>query len=519
MPESPPTIGHHIDGKDIFEGDILDRHNPADYDNVAARYHDGTPGIMNAAVDAADRAFEKWADTTPSLRGEVLFYAAMLLNTPEWRARFVQAMVEEIGKTTAGANGEVTKTFNILRYMAGLPTHTRGDVFNADQPKVHMYSGSEPVGVAGLVGPFNFPLAVAVWKAAAALAAGCTVVLKPSPHAPRTSALIAELFEEAMRAFDANNKDILKKSGIGPGVINVVHGGPEVVSALVQHQLVQALSFTGSSKVADSILMQAMMRKPRSLDPAHFVSEGGGDNAIVVLADADLKMAASAAVTATNIGEGQRCTATKRIFVDESVADEFLRLYMEEIRELQVGPGSDPKNDVGPLVTPAAIDDVIRAVEESIACGMHPLLGGRRLQDGILARGNFMEPTLLEGDRLNPGHRAIREEIFGPVAGFQRIRGFEEGLEAVNDNPHRHVAGVFTTNLRLAYEFLRRAKAGMRHVNNSTLGGDVQAPFGGMGGATSYGPQEMGPMAMEPFLKHYTAGVNWSDKVLGGRAR
>lgn len=514
MPESPQPIGHHINGQDVLEGDVFDRHNPAHYDDVVARFHDGVPAIMNAAVDSAGKAFEKWSETTPSVRGEVLFHAAALLNTPEWRARFVKAMVDEIGKTAAGANGEVTKTFNILRYMAGLPTHTRGDVFNADQPKVHMYSGSEPVGVAGLIGPFNFPLAVAVWKAAAALAAGCTVVLKPSPHAPMTSALIAELFEEAMRKVGA-----LKQAGIGPGVINVVHGGPEVVSALVQHQLVQALSFTGSSKIADSILLQAMTRKPRALDPAHFVSEGGGDNAIVVLADADLKMAASAAVTAANIGEGQRCTATKRIFVDESAADEFLRLYIEEVRELKVGPGSDPKNDIGPLVTPAAIDDVMRAVKESVANGMQSLIGGRRLQDGILARGNFMEPTLLEGDRFNTGHRAIREEIFGPVAGFQRIRGFEEGLEAVNDNPHRHVAGVFTTNLRLAYEFLRRAKAGMRHVNNSTLGGDVQAPFGGMGGATSYGPQEMGPEAMRPFLQPYTAGVNWSDKVLGGRAR
>lgn len=242
MPETTqvPIIGHHFNGEDVFEGDIIDRHNPADDDEVVAKFHDGTPEIMDRAVDSADRAFGKWAETTPSLRGEVLFYAAQLLNTPEWRARFVQAMVQEIGKTTAGANGEVTKTFNILRYMAGLPTHTRGNVYNADQPNVHMYDVSEPVGVAGLITPFNFPLAVAVWKAAAALAAGCTVVLKPSPHAPMTSALIVELFEEAMGKVDA-----LKKADIGPGVINVVHGGPDVVSALVRHRLIQAISFTG----------------------------------------------------------------------------------------------------------------------------------------------------------------------------------------------------------------------------------------------------------------------------------
>lgn len=514
-----PLIGHHIDGKDVFEGAIIDRHNPAADDEVVAKFHDGTPEIMNVAVDSADKAFGKWAETTPSLRGEVLSYAEQLLNTPEWRARFVQAMVQEIGKTTAGANGEVTKTYNILRYMAGLPTHTRGNVYNADQPKVHMYDVSEPVGVAGLITPFNFPLAVAVWKAAAALAAGCTVVLKPSPHAPMTSVLIAELFEEAMKRFDANNKDILKKANIGPGVINVVHGGPDVVSALVRHRLIKAISFTGSSKVADSLLGEAMARTPRRLDPANFVSEGGGDNAIVVLADANLKMAASAAVTASCIGEGQRCTATKRIFVDEAVADEFLRLYLDEVRGLKVGPGSDPKNDVGPLVTPQALDMVLNAVRNSIWDGMFPLVGGRRLEEEGFSRGAFMEPTLLEGDHNNPRHRALQEEIFGPVAGFSRIRGLDEGIEAVNDNVHRHVAGVFTEDLRDAFEFTRRAKAGMRHVNNSTLGGDVQAPFGGMGGATSYGPQEMGPRAMEPFLQHATVGINTGESVLGGRAR
>lgn len=487
----------------MLEGNVLDRHNPADYDDVVAQFHDGTPAIMDAAVDSANRAFEKWADTTPSVRGDVLFEAAELLRTPEWRARFVAAMVREIGKTTAGANGEVTKTFNILRYIGGLPKHSRGEVYNADQPKVHMYSGSEPVGVAGLVGPFNFPLAVAVWKAAAALAAGCTVVLKPSPHAPMTSALIAELFE---------------KAGIGPGVINVVHGGPEVVSALVRNKLVQAISFTGSTKVGNDIVLQAITRTPK-IDTQNIVCEMGGDNAILVLADADLKMAASAAVTSSCIGEGQRCTATKRILVDEDVAKEFLELYLEEVRGLQIGPGADPKNDVGPLVTPAALDDVMHAVEESVANGMHPLIGGQRLTDGSFERGNFMAPTLLKGDPRNAGHRALREEIFGPVAGFAEIHGFEEGLAAVNDNDHRHVAGIFTRDLLLAHEFLRRAKAGMRHVNNSTLGGDVQAPFGGMGGATSFGIQEMGPRAMEPFLRHYTAGLNYGDKVLGGRAR
>ena len=514
MPESIQTFGHHIDGKDVFEGDVLERRNPANNDEVVAKFHDGTPAIMDRAVDSADRAFEKWADTTPSLRGEVLFNAAVLLRSPEWRTRFVQAMVAEIGKTAGGANGEVTKTFNILRYMSGLPTHTRNDVFNADQAGVHMYSTSEPVGVAGLITPFNFPLAVNVWKLAAALAAGCTAVIKPSPAAPITSALIVELFKEAMGQVKA-----LADAKIGPGVINVVHGGPEVVSALVRNQLTQALSFTGSTPVGKEILRQAITRDGQPLDPGNFVAEMGGDNAILVLADADLDMAVSAAITGAFIGEGQRCTATKRILVDTSVAEEFLKRFLKEIELLKVGPGTDPASDIGPLVSPQALDAVMAAIEESKANGMQLLHGGGRLISGIFAKGNFMQPTVLQGDPRNPNHVALRKEIFGPVAGFSAVKGLDAGIDAINDNPHRHVAGVFTRDLGMEAEFVKRVKVGMLHVNNSTLGGDGQARFGGLGGDTSFGPQEMGPDAMEPFLRHKTVGVNSSGKVLGGRAR
>ncbi|MBI4994048.1 aldehyde dehydrogenase [Candidatus Peregrinibacteria bacterium] len=514
MSEFLPTLGHHINGTGVFEGDVVERRNPADNRQVVAQFYNGTSETMNYAVNSANEAFEKWADTPPPLRGEVLLNAATMLNTEEFRKAFVEAMVAEIGKTKGGADGEVTKTIKILRYMAGLPTHTRDDAYHGDQPGVHMYSRSEPVGVAGLITPFNFPLAVTVWKAAAALAAGCTVVIKPSPHAPMTSALIVELFKKAIENISA-----LKNAQIGPGVINMVHGGPDVVQALVRNQIVQAVSFTGSTPVGKEILRQAIMREGQPLDPRNFVAEMGGDNAILVLADANLRNAASAAVTGAFIGEGQRCTATKRILVDERVAEDFLQLFLEETRGLKVGPGADPSSDIGPLVTPQAIDVVMAAVRESIANGMMLLHGGEQLTEGDFARGNFMLPTVLKGCPDNLGHRALREEIFGPVVGFARVSGFEDGTRAVNDNPHRHVAGIFTQDIDKAMEFARRAKAGMVHVNNSTLGGDPQAPFGGLGGDTSFGPQEMGPGAMEPFLRHKTVGVNTSGKVLGGRAR
>ncbi|MEK7528250.1 MAG: aldehyde dehydrogenase family protein [Patescibacteria group bacterium] len=519
MAETMHTHGHIIDDVEILDGDVLERRNPANNDEVVALSHDGTPAIMDAAVESSQKAFERWSETTPSLRGEVLFHAAVLLNTPAWRTRFVEAMVQEIGKTAGGANGEVTKTVNILRYMSGLPTHTRDDVYNGDQPNVLMYGRSEPVGPAAIITPFNFPLAVTVWKAAAALAAGCTVVIKPSPHAPMTSALIMELFREAMLRVPALKDTSTGKLAI-PGVINMVHGGPDIVSALVRNQLIQAVSMTGSTQAGEAILKMAMLDRDPMLDPGHFLAERGGDNAILVLADADLDMAVSAAVTGFAIGEGQRCTATKRILVDELVADRFLAMFLEKVRALKVGPGSDPKSDVGPLVTPEAVERVLASIQQSLKNGMELLAGGSRLtESSVWAQGNFIEPTILAGDPKNRDHLALREEIFGPVAGFARVRGFEEGIAAVNDNAHRHVAGVFTENPRRAAEFIRRANAGMVHGNNSTLGGDVQAPFGGTGGATSFGPQEMGPDAMRVFQRHKTVGWNYGNSVLGGRAR
>lgn len=514
MSEQIQPIGHHIDGHDVFEGDIVDRQNPANNDEVVARFHDGTPQIMDAAIDAAGRAFERWADVTPSLRGKVLSNAAVLLNTPQWRKRFVDAMVAEIGKTAGGADGEVTKTVNILEYMGGLPKHTRGDVINADQPSVHMYTVSEPVGVAGLVTPFNFPLAVAVWKMAAALAAGCTTVIKPSPFAPMTSALIVELFKEAMAQVKP-----LKDANIGPGVINVVHGGPDIVSALIRNQLIQAISFTGSTPAGKDIMRQAFTREGQPLDPAHFLAEMGGHNAILVLADANLKMAVSAAVGGMAIGEGQRCTATKRILVDEAVADEFLEMFLDQLGTLKVGPGSDPTSDVGPLVSPDSLARVLAAIDLSQKNGMELLFGGQRLTDGALARGNFMAPTVLKGDPRNPEHVALRREIFGPVAGFGVVHGLDEGIEAVSDSTHRHVAGIFTESYRAGKRFLKKVRTGMRHWNNTTLGGDVQGPFGGAGGDTSFGPQEMGRRAMEIFQRRATIGEHYGDKVLGGRDR
>jgi aldehyde dehydrogenase (NAD+) len=412
-------------------------------------------------------------------------------------------MIDEIGKTTGGAVGEVLKTVKILEFMGGLGTHTRDDVIYADQPGVHMYTRKRPVGVAAVVGPFNFPGAVPYWKTAPALVAGCTVVFKPSPAAPRTSQLIMDLYREA---------------GVPAGVINLVHGGPDIVRRLVEHPDVQAVSFTGSTLAGNRVADWAHNRKPRRIDDRHVVCEMGGQNAVVVLRDANLDEAAQAIVMG-GLMDGQRCTATSRVVAEEEIYDELMRLVIERTRALKIGPGRDKANQVGPLVSGEALDSVLRAIETSRANGMNLLVGGERLTDGDLQYGHFVSPTVLEGDPDNEEHLALRDEGFGPVVGACRVPNLAEAIRVTNLVSHRHAAAVYTESISAMHEFEEGALAGMIHARNPTVGGDPQTEFGGMGGDTSIGQREMGPHAMDPFLWDQTFDERRGGTVLAAGAR
>lgn len=430
-----------------MDGEILDRRNPANNDEVVSQYHDGNPQIMDNAIGSAQDAFPRWSqETTRRDRGQMVSRAAELLDSPSWRARFETTMIEEIGKTTAGAKGEVEKTVRILRYMAGLAGHNTDRVYYGDQPNVSMYTESEPVGVVGLVTPFNFPLAVLVWKLAPALIAGNTAVVKPSPAAPKTTALIVELFCEAMSSVGTMRMDPSKPEIWSDSVINVVHGGPEVVKTLVEDTRVQALSFTGSTEVGKAIYRMAANRA-EPLDPRHFVAEMGGQNALVVAEDANVDQAVAATINGAFFGEGQRCTATSRALVHNKHRAEFMDKLKDRTVKLKVGPGKDTANEMGPLVSQQALEAALDGVSRSVRGGMELVYCGSRIYDGDLCKGNFMQPTILEGDWHNDQHTALHDEIFGPVLGVSEFQDFEEAIAAVNSVRHRHVASLFTNNL------------------------------------------------------------------------
>lgn len=514
MSEHLAVLGHFINGQGVFKGRTLERRNPADMTEVVVGYHDGTSSILNNAIDSARDAFPGWAALTRRDRAEVISRAAANLDTTEWRGQFIDAMIAEIGKTTAGAIGEVEKTRRVLNHMAGLGTHTPDKKPHPDQQNVLMYTQTEPVGVAGIVTPFNFPLAVPAWKIAPALIAGCTVVVKPSPAAPITSSLLTQLLAKAMRETPA-----VQKAGVGPGVINLVHGGPEIVRQLVEHPDISAVSFTGSTQAGKSILRWAINREP-PLDPRHFVAEMGGQNALVVLRDGNIDEAVKAAINGAFFGEGQRCTATSRFVVDEPVYDKFMEKLLARTEKLKVGPGSNPENEIGPLVSEQALLKVINQISQCVLKGMELVCGGHCLTEHGLDRGNFIQPTILKGDPFNEEHIALREEIFGPVAGVCTVDGLDKALKVVNETvSHRHAASVFTRDLDSAFTFAKEARVGMVHVNNPTLGGDAQAPFGGLGGDTSFGPREMGTDCMLPFTVDKTVDINYGGTSLGRGAR
>lgn len=504
-------LGHRIGDQELLEGEISERRNPADEREIVSQYHLGTKKIIDAAVESARDAFPAWSQTTRRDRAEAIFRTAGLLDTPEQTEILAKAMVDEIGKTMAGARAEVGKTVRILRHMAGLGTHTPDHVIHADQRGVHMYTATEPVGAAGIVTPFNFPVAVPAWKIAPALIAGCTVVLKPSPAAPETSRLLVDLFREGIDSVPA-----LKEAKIKPGVLNMVYGGVDTVEALVQHPDLKAVSATTSTEAGKNILRMAMNREP-PLDPRHFVAEMGGQNALVLLKDGNIDQAVTAAIIGAFMGEGQRCTATSRFVIEEEVKDEFTEKLLKRMRGIKVGPGKNPASEMGPVVSKEALETILNAVEKSQRNGMKLLHGGKRLTDGNLQYGNFMEPTLLEGDAENKDHLALHEEIFGPVAGICFIKGLDEAIKVVNGVTHRHVASIFTGNISNAFRFAKEAKVGMLHINNPTLGGDAQAPFGGLGGDTSFGQREMGIHAMDPFLVDKTVDINYAAGLAQGR--
>jgi acyl-CoA reductase-like NAD-dependent aldehyde dehydrogenase len=379
-------------------------------------------------------------------------------------------MTREMGKPVREARMESARTAAIFRFFAGEAWRPQGELYEQSATGSPVYTVRRPVGVVGLITPWNFPAAIPAWKLAPALVYGNTVVLKLAQDAPLTGLHIAAALDEA---------------GIPAGVLNVVVGrGSEVGTPLVRHPRVQAVSFTGSVPVGRQVRDEATALGKR------VQLELGGHNPLIVMADADLGRAVEAAYAGAFWSAGQKCTATRRIYVEAPAYDDFRTRLLERIDNGKVGDPSDPETEVGPLVNEKQLNEVLEAIERGKAEGANVLAGGERLDD----EAYVLAPTLFE-DVADDAMLSC-EEIFGPVTSLYRFDTLDEAIERANAVEFGLSASIFTASLKSTQEFVRRVEAGILHVNSQTAGADVHVPFGGIKGS-GFGPHEQGRAAIE----------------------
>ncbi|MGK6311470.1 aldehyde dehydrogenase family protein [Neorhizobium sp. DT-125] len=452
--------------------------SPSDQSDIVGLYCVGDASSLGAAVAAARDAFPAWSVTTPQQRFAILDRAATeILAREEGLGRLLS---REEGKTLPEGRAEVVRAGMVFKYMAGEALRNPGDVLPSVRPGIKVEVTREPVGVVGVITPWNFPIAIPAWKIAPALAYGNTVVFKPAELVP---ACAWELV------------DILHRAGLPAGVLNLVMGpGRTVGQAILDHRDVDAVSFTGSVGIGRAAISAVAARG------AKIQAEMGGKNPFVVLDDADLDVAVEAVTNGSFYSTGQRCTASSRIIVTEGIHDRLLSALKARLSRLRVGHALHADTEIGPVVDRRQFEQDLRYIEIARAEGGVLEVGGEALVRDT--EGFFLQPALFSGTTNDM--RINREEVFGPVAAVIRVKDYEEALQVASDTEFGLSAGIATTSIRHAEHFKRHARSGMVMVNVPTAGVDYHVPFGGIRGS-SYGPREQGAYAREFYTNVKTA--------------
>ena len=455
--------------------------NPSDTRDVIGEYAQADAAQAREAVAAARAAFGAWSLSTPQQRFDLLDAAGTEILAR--KAELGDLLAREEGKTLPEAIGEVARAGNIFKFFAGEALRVGGDAVASVRPGVGVEVVREPLGVVGLITPWNFPIAIPAWKLAPALAFGNAVVMKPADLVPGSAWALA---------------DILQRAGLPKGVFNLVMGrGSEVGAVLLEDERVDAISFTGSVATGRKVAAACVGRM------AKFQLEMGGKNPFVVLDDADLGVAVACAVNSGFFSTGQRCTASSRVIVTEGIHDRFVAAVAEKMKTLKVDDARKPGTDIGPVADASQLALDIEYIAIGQREGARLVAGGQVMErnaDG--APGFYLQPALFA--ETTPAMRINREEIFGPVVSVIRAKDYDEALALANDTPFGLAAGIATTSLKHATHFKRHAQAGMVMVNLPTAGVDYHVPFGGRKGS-SYGPREQGRHAAEFYTTVKTA--------------
>ncbi|WP_145132846.1 alpha-ketoglutaric semialdehyde dehydrogenase GucD [Paenibacillus sp. Y412MC10] len=456
--------------------------NPANRHEVVGYVPVSTEEDVNRAVAAASAARRAWRSLPGSERGNILFRAASVL---ERRADEVaEAMTREMGKTLAEAKGETLRGVAILRYYAGEGMRKSGDVIPSTDSEALMFTTRVPLGVVGVIAPWNFPVAIPLWKTAPALIYGNTVVLKPAQETAVTAAKLAECFEEA---------------GIPAGVFNLVCGSGSVVgSALVEHPDVGGITFTGSNEVGKRVGAAALARG------AKYQLEMGGKNPIIVAGDANLDLAVEATISGGLKSTGQKCTATSRVIVVREVYEAFKAKLLSQIEGIRLGDGMLPETWMGPCANERQLETVLHYIQKGLDEGAVLLTGGARASGSALEDGFYVQPTVFDG--VTPQMSIAREEIFGPVLTLIAVDSLEEAIATANDSDYGLSASIYTQNIGAMLSFIQDMDAGLVRVNAETAGVELQAPFGGMKMSSSHS-REQGQAAIEFFTSIKTVFV------------
>jgi aldehyde dehydrogenase (NAD+) len=474
MTNPTPVYRNYINGewRDSENGKTQHSINPANKNEIVGIIPDSSKQDLEDAVAAAKAAKLAWRKLAGVQRGNFLFKVADIM---ESRTNEIgEAMTMEMGKTLPEAKGETARGVAILRYYAGEGMRKIGDVIPSSDADAFLYTTRSPIGTVGVISPWNFPVAIPIWKIAPALIYGNAVVWKPATETAVTAAKIMQCFHDA---------------ALPSGVLNMIVGSGSVIGqGIAEHADINGITFTGSNAVGKAVGQAALARG------AKYQLEMGGKNPIIIAADADLDLAVEATISGGLRSTGQKCTATSRVIVEKDVYEEFKSKLLGKVAELKVGNGLDSATWLGPCANEKQMDTVLSYINKGVEEGAVLLYGGTRSADGDLADGFYVTPAIF--DKVTSRMSIAQEEIFGPVLTLIEVNDMQEAIELANDTDYGLSASIYTRNIGNAMQFVQEMEAGLVRVNAETAGVELQAPFGGMKQSSSHS-REQGQAAIE----------------------
>jgi len=475
-----PQYKMYIDGKWTGSKKTFSSLNPAT-EKVIGHFSSANEKDVEMAVNAAEYAQKKWAEVPAPKKGEILLIIAQLLR--QNKERLARIETTEMGKVLKEARGDVQEAIDITEYMAGEGRRLFGHTTPSELRNKFAMTIRIPVGVVGLITPWNFPIAIPAWKIMPALICGNSILFKPSSDTPLCAIELVKIIEQ---------------SGVPKGVVNLLTGPADPVgTTIVKHEKIRAISFTGNRATGESILKNAGIKK--------IGLELGGKNAIIVMDDAKLDLALEGVIWGAFGTTGQRCTACSRVILHKKISDKFTRMLLEKTKKLRLGNGLNPNVDVGPLVNKAALEKVHTYTEVGLDEEAKLLCGGKRHGK----KGFFYEPTIFKN--VTKDMRIAQEEIFGPVLSVIEVKNFDEAIDVMNDIEYGLSSAIYTQDVNRAFLAIKHIEAGITYINSSTIGAESHLPFGGVkhSGTT----REAGILGIDEFSEVKTVFIDYSGKL------